>query len=789
MESNRMRSPIPLISMLLALTVALAASAALADRPTAAVRAMLSRAPSEPADQALRTLAEAAALAEQRGDKAGSLAVAAVAQTLGRRTYERGDLAAARRLFQAALAIREKLTPNPLLLAASLNGLGIVACSQGDFGAAKSYHERALAIQESQASDSLDVGVSLNNLGLVAAYQSNFTTAEALFLQAQVIQEKRAPESRNLAGILNNRGLIAQMHRGDLEAARALFEHALKIQQKRARGSVDVAGTLHNLGYAARAQGDLEAAQGFFEQALRIQKQQIPGSLAVAGSLKNLAALLDERGDRARALALLREARAILDRQAPHAPITAAVLRQLAQLLLDGGPSAEAGADLQQAEQIEETVKSLPWGPVPAAETDTPVTRPEVRFRAPSENEEVFGDEVKLHVELLSPLPLARYRVWINGRPLGGEQGFSESTSVPKGIILEKGCILEKGVILEKGADREALAQEVPPEVGALARTLQYSHYQQHLLTLPVEDTDGAFLRIAVAAETNGGSVSDRQILRLRRPAAEASRGALRVLAIGVGAYAHLLRLRFAAADARDLAAALQAQAGDGKLYRSAAVKVLTDADATLPALREALAWLTRDVQKGETLMLMLSGHGVKAGAGYYFAPADLDPANTSGTGLPWKEVLTQLETARPQARAIWVLADCCRAAPQLAREEQATSADLRRGVEEGGNLVICTASADDQPSYEDSDLKHGLFTQAWLEALRGEAGKKYQVAYKQTARGWVLTFAGLQLIVSTKVDEFAGHIGKRQEVVFPPGVGTFPSNLPLFVPLTAPNR
>ena len=53
-----------------------------------------------------------------------------------------------------------------------------------------------------------------------------------------------------------------------------------------------------------------------------------------------------------------------------------------------------------------------------------------------------------------------------------------------------------------------------------------------------------------LAAGTAGGTVSDRQILRLRNPRAEASRGPLRVLAVGVGAYKQLPRLAFAAADA-----------------------------------------------------------------------------------------------------------------------------------------------------------------------------------------------------------------------------------------------
>jgi uncharacterized caspase-like protein len=238
------------------------------------------------------------------------------------------------------------------------------------------------------------------------------------------------------------------------------------------------------------------------------------------------------------------------------------------------------------------------------------------------------------------------------------------------------------------------------------------------------------------------------------------NRGTLRVVAIGIAAYRHLPRLQFAAADARDLASALQ---------------------ATLPAIREALAWLTAEVQPGETLMLFLSGHGVRAGDRFFFSPVEMDPENAAETGLPWKEVVARLQAARVTARSVWVLADCCRAAPGLARERQATGRDLRREAEEGGTLIFCAASSDDRPSYESEDLGHGLFTQAWLEALRGEAPELF---YRETTRGRALTLAGLQRVVDASVIRHARECGVRQNVEFPRLEGRFSLSEPLFMPV-----
>jgi uncharacterized caspase-like protein len=307
----------------------------------------------------------------------------------------------------------------------------------------------------------------------------------------------------------------------------------------------------------------------------------------------------------------------------------------------------------------------------------------------------------------------------------------------------------------------------------------QNAHYQEVTLRLPVEDTDGENLRIAVSAETTGGTVSDRQILRLRRPQAEQNRGGLRVLAIGVGAYQKLPKLSFAAADAMAMGAALQAQAGEGTLYKGVNITILTDGEATLPNIRAALDRFTRDVRPGETLILSLSGHGLKDADQYYFAPVGLDPDKMAQTGLAWKDVLARVEVARKTAKAVWVLADTCRAAPGLRREMIASGEDLRRGVDEGANLILCTASTGDDPSFESEDLKHGLFTQAWLEALRGQGP---DLVYEETPRGRVLTQSGLQFLVDSGVRRHARAAGVRQSVEFPRMEGSFSPGQPLFL-------
>jgi hypothetical protein len=99
--------------------------------------------------------------------------------------------------------------------------------------------------------------------------------------------------------------------------------------------------------------------------------------------------------------------------------------------------------------------------------------------------------------------------------------------------------------------------------------------------------------------------------------------------------------------------------------------------------------------------------------------------------------------------------------------------------VEEGGNLAICTAAEGDRPSYESDDLKHGLFTQAWLTALQGRAP---DFLYDTTPHGRVLTLSGLQFILDKCVRDEARQAGVRQAIEFPRLEGSFSPRQPLFM-------
>src|SRR5690349_3931399 len=90
-----------LTSVLLGLSPTLALEpGAPAASPAGSVQALLDRAATQPLDQRLQALEEAAHAAESADDPAGGLAVATLAESTGQERYQRGDLTAAERLLR-----------------------------------------------------------------------------------------------------------------------------------------------------------------------------------------------------------------------------------------------------------------------------------------------------------------------------------------------------------------------------------------------------------------------------------------------------------------------------------------------------------------------------------------------------------------------------------------------------------------------------------------------------------------------------------------------------------------
>lgn len=211
-------------------------------------------------------------------------------------------------------------------------------------------------------------------------------------------------------------------------------------------------------------------------------------------------------------------------------------------------------------------------------------------------------------------------------------------------------------------------------------------------------------------------------------------------VAIGIDDYDDpaLEPLRFAAKDAEDMAAALR-RPGIGGFDR---VWVLTDPeDTTAERIAETLALATADLQRDDTFLLYLSGHGtltldVIEGTRLWFLPSDGSLSGARETGIAVSE-LERWVAEVPARRRVLVMDTCFngrggtdpedgrRRARSLLDADTASLLGSLRGEapppshwELTESEVRLYAAREHQPALEAPELQNGVYTHFLLQAM-----------------------------------------------------------------------
>lgn len=227
----------------------------------------------------------------------------------------------------------------------------------------------------------------------------------------------------------------------------------------------------------------------------------------------------------------------------------------------------------------------------------------------------------------------------------------------------------------------------------------------------------------AVAATERSRASAEITVTYRPPPWAARTRAAprLAVLAVGVADYAEpALQLDYADDDARDVAARFESQ--EGGAFSEVAVRVLTDAEVTRPAVLAGLRWLREQApNRGDVRLLFLSGHGdVDGRGGFYFltrghrAGVDLEVDD-----LSWLTLLRRLTEG--DATAVLMVDACHAAAVAGPGGDRAPTnfTDLLKEVNaRATNLVTFAASTARQLSVERPEWRNGAFTEAILAGL-----------------------------------------------------------------------
>jgi len=211
--------------------------------------------------------------------------------------------------------------------------------------------------------------------------------------------------------------------------------------------------------------------------------------------------------------------------------------------------------------------------------------------------------------------------------------------------------------------------------------------------------------------------------------AVAAQRGDLYILAIGSNQFPELSPsqyLSYAARDAEEFAATL-GSIGKGR-FRQVYVRTLSDTGqpATRAAVLDGLRWLSRPTGNDTTVIFMAS-HGLSDAAGnYFFVPRDVRRAELDqlldGRSLPADNSLVGwlpiFDALRATAGRRVLIVDTCQARNVSGRFQD--YALVKRSA--SSHIAFVLASKGDEESQEYAQAKHGLFTYALLEGLRGGA-------------------------------------------------------------------
>lgn len=250
---------------------------------------------------------------------------------------------------------------------------------------------------------------------------------------------------------------------------------------------------------------------------------------------------------------------------------------------------------------------------------------------------------------------------------------------------------------------------------------------------------------ITLAARTER-SATEVAFLRLRYagPPPPPTPPRLFILAVGVGTYRDpRLLLRYPASDARALVAALAAQRG--RQYPEVSDIILTDASATAPAIRAALRRLREQARPTDVSAIFLAGHGIndREQGRYHFLPYEAESERLE-TLISAEEL--QREVGAIAGRVLLFL-DTCHSGNIGGLWRLPAPVDLARLTSElaseGNEVVVFAASSGSQTSRESPDWKHGAFTLALCEGLRGAADFRGQ---------GTITLGRLEDYISTRV-------------------------------------
>ena len=159
--------------------------------------------------------------------------------------------------------------------------------------------------------------------------------------------------------------------------------------------------------------------------------------------------------------------------------------------------------------------------------------------------------------------------------------------------------------------------------------------------------------------------------------------------------------------------------------FPSQNVRSLADGEATQKAILDVIEGTFSGVQADDAVFAYLAGHGEVVAAEYYFIAHDTTAQGIAINGVPLKRLKAAFDSSPSQRAFMWL--DFCHSGGIIPRDFGTEPDDrevISRVLEvvQGQGKLIVAACTPGQKAYESAVVGHGLFTDALLRGLKGEA-------------------------------------------------------------------
>ena len=180
--------------------------------------------------------------------------------------------------------------------------------------------------------------------------------------------------------------------------------------------------------------------------------------------------------------------------------------------------------------------------------------------------------------------------------------------------------------------------------------------------------------------------------------------------------------------DVREVAALLGSDKGE---FPAQNVTSLVDQVADRQTILGALDRTFREVRPEDPVFAYMAGHGAVVKDDYFFVAHDTKVETLPTTGVPLTAIKAAFDTSSSQRAFLWL--DFCHSGGILARDLVGVPDDravIERALKvvQGQGKLILAACTPYQSAWESPQVGHGLFTDALLRGLKGEAAKDGEV-------------------------------------------------------------